>query len=283
MAGILALNKDAFGDVVDFLVREQARPERNIAYIGTERDAIAAELADFEPGWAHAAHGVRDDRGRLVALAYGEWDTGLGRLWVHGPWVAGDDGAWEQWAKPVLQAVIAAAPSIADIELSGTIENVRLGALANAIGFERSEPNYVLCVPLDGPTPERDPSVVDATADDLAWITPLHDAEFPATYATPQQLLDGDGVFVAIDHGYAAGRVAPDGSGYIDFVAVDGSARGAGRGRRLVQELVSRLAEAGAEREVCLTVQEHRVAARELYASLGFRIEIVIVGYRRKE
>jgi ribosomal protein S18 acetylase RimI-like enzyme len=90
-------------------------------------------------------------------------------------------------------------------------------------------------------------------------------------------------VFVAIDHGYAAGRVALDGSGYIDFVAVDGSTRGAGRGRRLVQELVSRLAEAGAEREVCLTVQEHRVAARALYASLGFRIEIVIVGYRGKE
>ena len=57
--------------------------------------------------------------------------------------------------------------------------------------------------------------------------------------------------------GYAAGRVQPDGNGYIDFVAVD--PRGAaGTGRRLVTGLVRRLLPRAPKREVHLTVQEHR-------------------------
>ena len=283
MAGIVRVGIENVEEVVTFLVREQADLERNIVYIGVEADGIAAELAELEPGWSLAAHGVRTDDGELVGIAFAEWDLELGRIWLHGPWVAGDEAQWDEWAAALVDAVLAATPALPDVELSGTIENARLGALAQARGFDRSEPNYALALVLDGEqSASVDPEIVDATRDDLAWVAPLHDAEFPSTYATPQQLLEGKYVFLVGPGGYAAGRVTPDGEGYIDFVAVEENARGAGLGRRLVTALVARLVAAGARKQVCLTVQEHRNGARRLYAALGFEVDIVIVGYRKR-
>ena len=80
--------------------------------------------------------------------------------------------------------------------------------------------------------------------------------------------------------GYAAGRVQPDGIGYIDFVAVEPSVRGAGAGRRLVTGLAQRLLPDAPKAEVHLTVQEHRAPARALYDALGFRMDLGFVGYR---
>lgn len=284
MTGIVRVGIENVDEVVALLVREQAKLERNIVYIGVEADGIAAELAELEPGWSLAAHGVRTDDGELVGVAYAEWDLELRRIWLHGPWVAGDDAQWDQWAAVLVDAVLAATPSLPDIELSGTVENDRLGAFAEARGFDRSEPNYALAFALDETGPASvDSEIVDATSDDLAWIAPLHESEFPATYATPQQLLDGKYVCLVGPGGYAAGRVTPDGEGYIDFLAVEEGARGAGLGRRLVTALIARLVAAGARKQVCLTVQEHREAARRLYAALGFEVDIVIVGYRKKD
>ena len=284
MEGIVRVGSEQRDEVVSFLAREQARLDRNIPYLGVEADGIAAELDELEPGWSEAAHGVRADDGSLVGLAYAEWDLDLGRVWLHGPWVAGGDEQWDQWAGALVDAVLAAGPALRDIELSGTIENEHLGALAQTRGFDPSEPNYALALALDGTQrKEPDAQIVDATSGDLVWIAPLHDAEFPSTYATPQQLLDGKYVLLVGPGGYGAGRVTPDGEGYIDFVAVEEAARGAGLGRRLVTALVARLVAAGARQQVCLTVQEHREGARRLYAALGFEVDVVIVGYRKND
>jgi GNAT superfamily N-acetyltransferase len=184
----------------------------------------------------------------------------------------------------LVDAVLAAMPgAIADIELSATLENVRLDAMAQGRGFDRSEPNYVLTLALDGDRSEYgDDEVTDATAEHVGWITPLHESEFPSTYASPHQLLEGNYELLVVPGGYAAGRVTPDGEGYIDFVAVEEAARGAGLGPRLVRALVARLEQAGARKQVSLTVQEHREGARRMYAALGFQVEIVIIGYRKK-
>ena len=67
----------------------------------------------------------------------------------------------------------------------------------------------------------------------------------------------------------------PDGEGYIDFVAVDPAARGAGAGRRLVTELAGDLLPTSTTGDACTsTVQDHRAPARALYAALGFRVDV---------
>ena len=126
--------------------------------------------------------------------------------------------------------------------------------------------------------------------EDHGWIAPLHELEFPNTYFSAQQLIEraGTGEHVVLvattadGHaaGYAAGRIQPDGIGYIDFVAVEPSVRGEGAGRRLVSGLARRLLPDAPKAQVHLTVQEHRAPARALYTSLGFRLDIGFVGYR---
>ena len=82
-----------------------------------------------------------------------------------------------------------------------------------------------------------------ATLADRETIRPLHDEVFPASYAGIEHLLPDppDGKFdvlVAEDGprflGYAAGRVQPDGEGYLDYLAVPDAARGHGAGRDLL-------------------------------------------------
>ncbi len=94
-----------------------------------------------------------------------------------------------------------------------------------------------------GTWPEPSGEVRTATHADVETIRPLHDREFPASYATAEHLVPEtpDGKFqvvVAADGpqllGYAAGRVQPDGEGYLDFIAVADVARGRGVGRDLM-------------------------------------------------
>ena len=131
-----------------------------------------------------------------------------------------------------------------------------------------------------------------ATAADRETIRPLHDQEFPATYAGLERLLpdEPDGKFhvlVAEEGsrflGYAAGRVQPDGDGYLDYLAVPDAARGHGAGRDLLVAIGRYLVDAAPHHDVNLTVQDHRTPARRLYESLGFELQLSIVGYRAAE
>jgi ribosomal protein S18 acetylase RimI-like enzyme len=128
---------------------------------------------------------------------------------------------------------------------------------------------------------------------DRESIRPLHDAEFPATYAPVERLLPDqpDGKFhvvVAEDPdqpgrflGYAAGRVQPDGAGYLDYLAVSDAARGRGTGRDLLVAISTWLLEHAPQHDVNLTVQDHRTPARRLYESLRFTLQLSMVGYSR--
>lgn len=97
------------------------------------------------------------------------------------------------------------------------------------------------------------------------------------TATAPNHILLADAGGVA---GYAAGEVAHDGEGFIDFVAVDPACRGTGVGRQLVEAVTRRLLDRSTLGRVCLTVQDHRTPARALYARLGFRSDGSLVAYR---
>ena len=104
--------------------------------------------------------------------------------------------------------------------------------------------------------------------DDFDDVEPLHLAEFPDTYLTTRQML-ADGVsgelIVAVSEaedgrflGYGSGRVQPEGSGYLDFIAITPDARGTGAGLGLLATICRWIIEAAPQRDVNLTVQHHR-------------------------
>ena len=280
--------------VVAIITAEQQRPYRTIVYAGDTADGIRAELDDLEPPWTATLRTVRDG-GRLVGVAVAEWDEELGRAWLWGPWIDGDDDAWDRWARALVEEVSAQLPAaVTSRELSGTVANARLRRLADELGWPASETNHAYVVRGDAaarwPTGGDDDGLRGVVAEDLALITPLHDLEFPASYFSSQQLIeraaDGEQIVVVATTadgrfaGYAAGRIQPDGAGYLDFVAVDPTARGTGAGRRLVTGICRRLLAAATKDEVHLTVQDHRAPARSLYEALGFRHEMAFAAYR---
>lgn len=280
-------------DVVALIAAQQRRPERAIVYLGDTAGGIRAELEDLSPPWTSTLR-LAWHHDVLVGAALAEWDEELGRAWLFGPWLAGDDDLWARWARPLADALLWQLPgTVTTRELSGPTANVRLARLAHELGWPASEVNhaYVLREPaVLGWPPAADDGLRDATAEDLAVVATLHDAEFPGTYFSAQQLIEradrGEHVVlvaVAPDgrvEGYVAGRVQPDGTGYVEFLVVDPAARRAGTGRRLVTGISRRLLAVATTPEVHLTVQDHRAPARALYAALGFRNELSFVAYR---
>lgn len=289
-------NPDELDEIVAFIAAQQARPERRVTYVGVDAAGIAAELDGLEPPWATTARVLRDGR-RITGVVITEWDDDLGRAWIVGPWVLGDGDQWTAAAAALLDAALAQLPpAVTRHEMSGDIAHRRLADLAASRGWRATEPNHLLIADTgvvaawqEGGEGQR-AVLRGATPEDVGAIAALHDAEFPDTYASAGQLVDGqlDGsrvVLVADDGhggvaGYAAGEVHDDGEGFIDYVVVDPAARGTGVGRQLVVAITRRLLDRSSLGRVGLTVQDHRMPARTLYDRLGFRSDGSLIAYR---
>lgn len=278
--------------LVDFITSRQSDPATATCYIGTERDDLLAELEDLGDAWPASALVVTDADGVIVGATVTDADAELGRSWINGPWVA--DGRWDELARPLLEAAVAACPdAVTKHEFSGDVAHTDMAALAADLGWTASLPNHVFVAKADAAAswPADDRRVRVSRSDDVAAIEPLHDAEFPDTYATARQLVEEGGaggeritLVVADDSrflGYASGRVQADGAGYLDFIAVAAEARGTGAGLGLLVTVCRAIMAAAPQRNVNLTVQaiSQRDAATALYRRLGFELETTIVGY----
>jgi ribosomal protein S18 acetylase RimI-like enzyme len=291
-----SLKQDELRDAVAFIAAQQAHADHRISYVGNDATGIVAELGGLKPSWATTARVLRDGT-RIVGVVIAEWDDDLGRAWILGPWVLDDGEGWMAGAATLLDAALAQPPStVTRYEMSGDVANRRLAELAASRGWTPTEPHHLLVAdaavvaawPAGGG--RQTASLRAASRDDIGAIAALHDVEFPDTYASAMQLVDGqlDGsriVLVADDGhggvvGYVAGEVHNDGEGFIDFVAVDPAARGAGIGRDLVMTVTRRLLDRSRLGRVGLTVQDHRTPARNLYERLGFRSDGSLVAYR---
>lgn len=289
MAHIRAVTADEVDAVLDLIEAEQADPATGTAYFGTERNQFRLELEDLGDAWPGSVL-VVDDDGRLVGATVTDADTELGRSWIHGPWVTAEH--WDTWARPLLEAAIEATPAeVTAHEICGDVMNGRMAALADELGWNRSVPNHVFVVDADAAAfwPTDDRRVRRLRADDFGAIDALHRAEFPNTYLPTRQLVDqsvaGDLISLVSEDddgrflGYASGRVQPDGAGYVDFLAIAPDARGAGAGVGLMTTIGRRIMTAAPQRNINLTVQDHRTPAVSLYRRLGFTLETTIVGY----
>ncbi len=275
--------------LLDFIADRQADPATGTCYLGTDRESIRLELEELgDDAWPASALVVTEG-GRIVGATVTEVDPELGRSWISGPWAA--EGYWDAVARPLVEAAVAQCPpEINAHEFSGDVLNQPMAALAAELGWTASVPNHVFVAKADAASdwPADDPRVRAPRPDDFAAIDPLHAAEFPDTYLSTRQMIDegiaGDRITVVSEAdgvvlGYAAGRVQPDGAGYLDFIAIIPEARGTGAGLGLLVTVSRRIMAAAPGGDVNLTVQDHRSPAIGLYRRLGFALETTIVGY----
>ncbi|MBB1502100.1 GNAT family N-acetyltransferase [Propioniciclava sp. MC1683] len=271
------------GELLAFIVAQQASPASATAYLGDEAAGIEAELEGLDQPWLDTARVIRRD-GTLTAAALAEWDTEVGRAWVHGPWAA--EGTFVEVGEALVRAVAAQCPAgITEFEFSGDIANTGMADLGEHLGWRATKVNHAYAVAADAIThwPSTE-GVRLATQDDLPALAALHGSEFPNTYATTAQLLTRHTTLV-VDRGgavvgYASGQLQDDGHAYIDFMAVDAGYRGLGLARGLLGGLARLLAASGNPGKVHLTVEDDRAPAITLYESLGMRRVLSLRGYR---
>lgn len=295
-----------FDQVVDLLHRLQAVPEHTIGYHGDTREELASELADLR--WPSATVLAVDGADRVHGVLSFDADARLGRVWWHGPFVdvpaehPAADRIWDRTADALYDAARASPElrNIADSELFGHVEHLRLAGFARRHGFPSGQYTSVLAVDgvdlvrLVGTVADR-PDAVDVhefptpATDSVtaAALIRLHDTCFPNTYVSAAQLLAGgtdrtviaafnDGCLV----GYAVGRAQPA-EYFLDFVAVATESRGKGIAGALVTVLIQRLADRhGARPKACATVIGGNAASRRALHNLGFEPLLELVSYR---
>ena len=264
----------------------QQRPARHVVYLGTDAAGIAAELA--EPASTVSSIATGDD-GEVIGWMIGDVDDEMGRVWWFGPFVDADG-----WA-PIADELLAharqqLASTVTEEEIAVDDRFERFAPWATAHGFEAETASWVLTLEreLAAPSPRADREIRAMTDRDHDAVARLHDAAFPGTHTPGARLVeqhDADHprlVAVADDEvvGYIAVERQPEGSGYVDFVAVDPAHRRRGLAGDLVRAGVQALVALEVS-GVHLTVRESADGARELYASLGFTEERLARPYRK--
>ena len=187
MTDITAVAAEALDEVLDLIAAEQAHPDRGTTMLGDTRDGIAAELGDVEPDWTASVRVARQD-GRIVGAVVGDWDPEVGRAWILGPVGA----RRRRGLAPLGPAARGRRPGAAARghrrlgagrrRLARPDGAARCGARAVA---QRGQPRV-----LRGRRHRRDAGRSrpgrsgTATHADVETLRPLHDQEFPASYAT---------------------------------------------------------------------------------------------------
>ncbi|WP_193118520.1 GNAT family N-acetyltransferase [Brachybacterium tyrofermentans] len=266
--------------VVDFIVRQQQSVGTACAYLGTEPPDIRGDLEALDQHWTETVRVAVSDTGRIIGAAVIEWDEGMDRSWVHGPWA--EDDEWQSLSPALLAAVTTQAP-VGHHEMYASVDHDGMAWLASHCGWRSGEANFEYARTSSVPKVEFAPGVRPAVLADEAAIQELHDQEFPGTYARAAELVSPDGPYstLVIEPegtvlGYVAFQLQGESTLYMDFIAVHQDARRAGIGVTLIDGAQQ---SSGRER-VVLTVDEHRPEARAFYASLGFELEAATRPYR---
>ncbi|MEL7208297.1 MAG: GNAT family N-acetyltransferase [Actinomycetota bacterium] len=267
-------------DMAEVAAAAQADPRFHVPYVGADADSIAAEMTGVA-GWADTTTVAVVD-GRVVGWLLGETDPAMGRVWWWGPFVA--DESWDGIADELYRRTRPRLPAaIGEEEACGDARSTSIEAWSRRHGLAPAEASVLL-------RRQRGPAAPDGrvrplTPADHGAVMALHERAFPATHLTPSALvaagdprlvIEVDGVVV----GYVAYEIQADGSGYLDYLAVDEGVRGRGLGGTLVEHACHLLFEGGVT-HAHLTVREGNGPARSLYRRLGFVEDRLARPYRR--
>ncbi|MGI9595512.1 MAG: GNAT family N-acetyltransferase [Acidimicrobiales bacterium] len=260
--------------------RCQADPSFHIAYLGLDAAAIATDIGELD-GWTETSTVAVEDQ-QVIGWLVGEIDLDMGRLWWWGPFATADD-RWAEIADMLYTETRRRLPSA--ITEEEACADDRSDAVRRWCDRHRLEANTASVLLQRPPTPAVvDPRIRPLADGDHQAVGVLHDLAFPGTHTTAAALVESDHprLLIELDGrvvGYVAFELQSDGSGYIDYLAVDDAHRGAGLGRALVDHACHDMFAAGAT-YAHLTVREDNPAARALYSRLGFVEERLARPYR---
>jgi ribosomal protein S18 acetylase RimI-like enzyme len=218
--------------------------------------------------------------GQLVGVFGAEFDEELGRAWLWGPFVL--TANWDELAAALWTQLLASLPStIRRLDFFLNNANQRAYNCYLGLGFHEPVVSHVYVAPRP-PTPLLVPEPCDPLNPALAAsLASLHDAVFPNTYYTGQDILDqldGDHkVFVSAVGGEVLGYiyviVDESSQGYVEFLGVRADRRGQGLGKHLLLTALDWLFCSKNVSEAGLTVADDQTNARSLYEKVGFRIK----------
>lgn len=270
----------------EVILAGQADPRTACTYLGTERAGLLAELEDLDPPWTRTLRVVLDRDGTVLGAVAVDYDEETGRSWIQGPWTAHPQ-AWTTHAPALVRAAIDLTPDgVEQHELCAAPHHVAMAALAATLGWRATDVSIAYVARTDLGWPARPADVRRAQPEDAEALAALHESSFPDTYASARQLLqDEERSTVVIERegsvvGYASGRLQPDGSGYLDYIAVGRAYRGLGLARGLLAAIGRDLLARAPQGDVNLTVVDSNRAAIALYEGFGFVRDAELVGYR---
>lgn len=263
--------------VMAYVAAAQTEPSRHVTYVGVEPDTLSEEFARAEAWMDRLLVALNGDEIEGVLLA--DIDRDMRRVWWLGPWADR-----EEVAVALLSAARERFGALFDEEeLAPDGRNEMLRSAAGRLGFHEETAAAVLSkfdVEADGGT-----STQPLTVDRAEAVAELHDSIFVGTHTPGSKLIAAEDTRIRTAQvagamvGYIAYEVQVDGTGYIDYLGVRPDVRRRGLGRALVDDACRDLASAGV-RAVHLTVRVDASGAIDLYRSLGFIQERVIVPYR---
>ena len=268
-----------------------ARPAVHLRRPRARRHPRRARRPDTRPGPTPCGRSPTTTV-RSGAPSWSSGTTTLGRSWILGPWVAGDDATWRATAPVLLDAALDQLP-----ERRHPPRGVRR-RVARAARRARRQPGLApqrgqprpggrpgddrglarsarpTIRTADGPTTSR--SSGRCTTPSSPTPTPARTSCWPWTAGTTPGWCSSTRAWPATP----PGRCSPTARGTSTSSPCAPDARGRGVGRRLVVALSRDLLAACRTGRVNLTVAERRTDARALYERLGFRADESFVAYR---
>jgi ribosomal protein S18 acetylase RimI-like enzyme len=292
-----------YPQIAALIVAHSLRPERRCIH-SDPRSGVDEAVAELEHLHAigELAFVAGFHQGRLAGCAGAEYDLGLRRAWLRGPFVdVEDEQAWGSLAGRLLQALEERLPAeIAILDSFLDLANEWGQRLSQASGYRRvrlvhvyqAEAGKSLSAAQAGRGATG--SCAEMRAEHAARVAELHQQLFPNTYLTAETILAAvedrsseaaRKVYVYEQDGRVLGYVYGSenlGEGVVDFLGVDVEARRRGIGRALLSAILNWIfVERGLEK-ASLTVHDELVNAQALYEQAGFRLLYTGV-HQRKE
>jgi ribosomal protein S18 acetylase RimI-like enzyme len=283
--------RDRFDELVQFAAGLNSDGTHHIGFFGEGEADVRSSLAEC---LIPPAEGFRlaYDSDQLVGIFGVDADPEINRAWLFGPLIDHED--WHTVADQLYAEVLPLIPvDIRDYDLFCDVQNVNIQAFAVRHGFPLHSENAVLTLVRENykPSAKQQTRIIPYQKRFFKQFEKLHEELFPKAYFTARQITEKiderHQLLLAVERnhlfGYHFCKIEPEsGSGYVDFIGTETSARGRGIGADLLASGVGWMLSAPTIRKINLTVNADNVSARHLYEKFGFVTDRVMRGYRKQ-